>query len=53
MDLDTFKIGVEPDGTKYVEQVKDRHDKNHRIDATSPTTEGRMYENPGTYRKLF
>ena len=47
MDLDTFRLSCDPDGTRFVEQVKDEKDKNHSVDATTPTTEGRMYENPG------
>ena len=48
MTLDTFKLQVEPDGTKYVYQNVDEMDKNHGIDKSDPANQGKMYENPAT-----
>ena len=49
MENDWFETKVDPDGTKYVAQVKDEMDKSHRSDDTTETNQARMYENPGMY----
>ena len=43
MTRDTFEIIIEPDGTEYVIQKSDEIDKNHGIEDTEKTKQGRMY----------
>ena len=50
--MDWFETHVDPDGTKYVVQVKDEMDKNHRSDNTTETDQARMYKNPGKDRNF-
>ena len=47
MTKDFFKIEVLPSGERYVVQVKDELDKNHRENSTDLTNQGKMYEVPG------
>ena len=49
MKVDTFKIFVEPDGTEYVYQAIDEMDKNHGIQDTENTNNGRMYSTNSKY----
>ena len=44
MTVDQFDIQTDPDGTRFVFQVKDEVDKNHDVDVTKPAKQGRMYE---------
>lgn len=44
---DQFKIGYDPDGTRYVYQAINELDKNHGIDDTLPANDAFMYEQPG------
>ena len=46
MSLNQFQIGVDPDGRKFVFQAIDEHDKNHGIEDTDPTNQGKMYAQP-------
>ena len=48
MQVDWFETHVDPDGTKYIVQVKDEMEKNHRSDDTTEINQARMYENPST-----
>ena len=43
MTTNTFQLVVEPDGTEYVIQKSDEIDKNHGIEDTEKTKQGRMY----------
>ena len=43
MTKDWFKVITEPSGDKYLIQVKDELDKNHREDDYNITNQGRMY----------
>ena len=47
MNINTFKIGTDPDGTQYIYQDIDELDKNHRYDSSEPANEGRIYEQKG------
>ena len=48
MTKDTFKVEVEPaEELEYIVQSIDELDKNHGINDTKPTNEGRMYADPG------
>jgi len=49
MTKEIFKMGVDDTGHRFVYQIIDEFDKNHRGDNNNPTsvTYGRMYENPG------
>ena len=53
MTKDWFDIKTEPDGTKYVHQVKDELDKNHRKNDYSLTNQGKMYAVPGNKNFLY
>ena len=43
MTKETFKIVVEPDGTEYIMQNIDELDKNHGIEDSDRTNDGRIY----------
>ena len=48
MTKDTFKVEVDPaEELEYIVQSIDELDKNHGINDTKPTNEGRMYADPG------
>ena len=48
MTKDTFKVEVDPaEELEYIVQSIDELDKNHGINNTKPTNEGRMYADPG------
>ena len=47
MTINHFKIGVDPDGRKYVYQAIDEHDKNHGINEQEEANQAKMYEHPG------
>ena len=44
MNKDWFQVITKADGTKYVMQIQDEMDKNHREDDHSLTNQGKMYE---------
>lgn len=46
MTLDQFEIQTDPDGMRFITQVKDEIDKNHGIDVSEPAKQGCMYKNP-------
>ena len=43
MTKETFKLVTNPDGSEYVIQQTDEIDKNHGIEDTHKTKEGKMY----------
>ena len=45
------KIHIEVDGTRYVYQDIDEKDKNHGINDTEGTNQGRMYEDKGSFNR--
>ena len=45
MTKETFKPGVEVDGTEYLFQFMDEIDKNHTVDDNTKTNDGRVYSN--------
>ena len=47
MKVDSFKVFVEHDGTEYVYQAIDEMDKNHGIEDSETTNNGRMYATNG------
>ena len=47
MTKDTFSLQVDPDGTEYFIQQIDEIDKNHGIEDTTKTNQGRMYATNG------
>ncbi len=47
LKMSTFDIGTNEQGKKFIFQVKDEMDKNHKEDTTDAANEGKMYENPG------
>ena len=47
MDKNTFKVGTDDTGRRFVYQDVDELDKNHRADNQCAVTEGRMYEIQG------
>ena len=49
MTINTFEIGIDPDGTEYVFQAIDEMDKNHRADSTDQANQARIYPKPGTF----
>ena len=48
MTVNQFRIVVNPDGTKYVEQNIDEKDKNHGVNDTELANQAKMYEQPGS-----
>ena len=53
MTKDWFEIIGEPNGDKYITQVRDEFDKNHREDDTTLTNQGRVYQVKGNSRKII
>ena len=53
MEQDWFKVCVNPDGTKYVTQVKEELDKNHGIQDTDPSNQARMSQNKGNFNQFL
>ena len=49
MKKDHYKIFVNPDGMRYIQQNIDELDKNHREDTLAMANEGKIYENPGKF----
>ena len=49
MSKDTFQIATDDSGRRFVYQVIDELDKNHRENCKASVTEGRMYEVVGKY----
>lgn len=45
--VETFQMGTDPDGTRYIYQAIDESDKNHGINEMQAANDGRMYELPG------
>ena len=48
MKLDTFEIKQDPNGWRYIHQVKKEKDKNHRESDFYKSNEARIYEQIGT-----
>ena len=48
MEKDWFEVKIDPNGDKYLVQVHDEMDKNHREDDQTMTNQGKMYQVPGT-----
>lgn len=46
---DTFQMGCDPDGTRFIYQAIDEEDKNHRINDVLPANDGRMFEQKGKH----
>ena len=47
MRKETFKIGVEPDGTEFIFQNIDEMDKNHSYEDPDKTKDGKIYATNG------
>lgn len=47
MTLNHYKVVVEPDGMRYIQQNIDELDKNPREDCLTIANEGKIYANPG------
>ena len=52
MQKDLFEVKTDTNGSKYLVQVKDELDKNHREDDHSLTNQGKMYAVEGTAKLL-
>ena len=50
MTLDMFEIGTDCDGHQFVFRAKGKLDKNHGLQQTTPSFQGRMYESTGQCR---
>ena len=49
MKKDTFKVLEDPDGQRYLHQVRKELDKNQKEDDLELFHEARIYENPGKF----
>jgi hypothetical protein len=53
MDKNTFKIGTDDTGRRFVYQDVDELDKNHRADNQCAVTEGRLFLQIGNFNFSF
>ena len=53
MALEHYKVMVEPDGTRYIQQNIDKLDKNRRKHTTELANEAKIYALPGNPKFSF
>ena len=53
MTKNTFSIGKDPDGRKFIYQTVSEHDKNHTESSTTKGNEARIYEQKGQLHQIF